>query len=62
VDQPRQILETFGTARALYKRLYLDHKMKLYLDDERFTPEGWIQVRWPEEAIEILKTEKNYRT
>jgi hypothetical protein len=32
--------------------------MKLYLDDERIPPEGWIQVRWPEEAIEILKTGK----
>ena len=32
--------------------------MKLYLDDERIPPEGWIHVRWPEEAIEILKTGK----
>ena len=29
--------------------------MKLFLDDERSAPEGWIHVRWPEEAIEILK-------
>lgn len=32
--------------------------MKVYLDDERPVPVGWIGVRWPEEAIEILKTGK----
>ena len=30
--------------------------MKVYLDDERPTPEGWVGVRWPEEAIELLRT------
>lgn len=30
--------------------------MKLYLDDERTTPEGWVRVYWPDEAIEYLKT------
>lgn len=30
--------------------------MKVYLDDERPTPEGWVRVYWPEEAIELLKT------
>ena len=30
--------------------------MKLFLDDERTPPEGWTHVRWPQEAIEILKT------
>ncbi len=30
--------------------------IKLYLDDEREAPEGWIRVYWPDEAIEILKT------
>jgi hypothetical protein len=30
--------------------------MKVYLDDERKTPEGWKRVYWPEEAIELLKT------
>ena len=25
--------------------------MKLYLDDKRVAPEGWVQVRWPDEAI-----------
>jgi hypothetical protein len=29
--------------------------MKVYLDDERPTPEGWVRVYWPEEAIELLK-------
>ncbi|MGY3996740.1 cyclic-phosphate processing receiver domain-containing protein [Aeromonas veronii] len=31
--------------------------MKLYLDDERKTPVGWVGVFWPEEAIAWLKTE-----
>ena len=30
--------------------------MKVYLDDERETPQGWVRVYWPEEAIELLKT------
>ena len=30
--------------------------MKVYLDDERETPDGWIRVFWPDEAIELLKT------
>ncbi len=32
--------------------------MKVYLDDERTEPEGWIRVYWPEEAIELLKSGK----
>ena len=30
--------------------------MKVYLDDERSTPEGWTRVYWPNEAIELLKS------
>lgn len=30
--------------------------MKVYLDDERAAPSGWVQVRWPADAIELLKT------
>lgn len=30
--------------------------MKLYLDDERNTPEGWVRVYWPDEAIALLVT------
>lgn len=29
--------------------------MKVFLDDERVTPEGWVRTFWPEEAIELLK-------
>jgi hypothetical protein len=29
--------------------------MKVYLDDERPTPEGWVGVRWPTEAIALLQ-------
>lgn len=30
--------------------------MRVYLDDERTAPAGWIQVRWPSEAIEFLQS------
>ena len=30
--------------------------MKVYLDDERIAPSGWVQVRWPDEAIALLNT------
>jgi hypothetical protein len=31
-------------------------RMKVFLDDERVPPEGWEVVRWPDEAIALLKT------
>lgn len=31
-------------------------KVKVWLDDIRPAPAGWIRVYWPEEAIELLKT------
>ena len=30
--------------------------MRVYLDDERTTPEGWVRVYWPDEAIALLET------
>ena len=30
--------------------------MKVFLDDERIAPDDWVAVRWPEEAIALLKT------
>ncbi len=30
--------------------------MRVYLDDERPTPEGWTRVYWPGEAITLLET------
>lgn len=30
--------------------------MKVFLDDERPTPEGWVRVYWPSEAIALLET------
>ncbi len=30
--------------------------MKVYLDDERTTPEGSVRVYWPDEAIQFLKS------
>lgn len=31
------------------------HGMRVYLDDERATPDGWIRVYWPDEAIALLE-------
>lgn len=30
--------------------------MRVYLDDERATPAGWVRVHWPDEAIALLET------
>ncbi len=30
--------------------------MKVYLDDERATPEGWQRVYWPDQCIALLET------
>lgn len=30
--------------------------MRVYLDDERPTPDGWVRVYWPSEAIALLET------
>ncbi|GJH29245.1 cyclic-phosphate processing receiver domain-containing protein [Caballeronia novacaledonica] len=29
--------------------------MKVFLDDERVTPDGWTRVHWPHEAIRLLE-------
>ncbi|MCF5846320.1 hypothetical protein K3H53_03225 [Aeromonas veronii] len=31
--------------------------MKIFLDDERITPAGWVRAYWPEEVIELLMTD-----
>jgi len=33
-------------------------KMKIYLDDERDTPNGWFRAYWPDEVINLLKNER----
>ncbi len=30
--------------------------MRVYLDDERTTPGGWVRAYWPEQAIALLET------
>jgi hypothetical protein len=30
--------------------------MKVFLDDERVTPDGWVRVYWPSEAIRLLES------
>ena len=32
--------------------------MKVYLDDERVAPPGWVQTRWPEDTIALLESGK----
>lgn len=32
--------------------------MRVFLDDERDTPEGWVRVYWPDEAIALLESGK----
>ena len=29
--------------------------MRVFLDDERQTPDGWVRVWWPDEAIALLE-------
>ena len=29
--------------------------MKVFLDDERATPDGWVRTFWPEEVIALLE-------
>lgn len=30
--------------------------MKIFLDDNRPTPEGWLRAYWPDEVISLLRT------
>lgn len=30
--------------------------MKVFLDDERETPDGWVRAYWPDEVIALLQT------
>lgn len=32
--------------------------MRVYLDDERATPDGWVRVYWPDEAIALLESDQ----
>ena len=32
--------------------------MRVYLDDERATPEDWVRAFWPDEVIALLETGK----
>lgn len=46
-------------ALTIAKELQLDTDgagLNVFLDDARPAPEGWVHVRWPEEAIELLQT------
>lgn len=36
--------------------MHCENRVRVYLDDERIAPEGWRQVRWPDEAIALLTT------
>jgi len=47
---------TVGASKKTERRQDSERKMKVYLDDERIAPDGWIQVRWPEDAIRLLES------
>ena len=32
--------------------------IKIFLDDERQAPKGWIHVKWPKDVIKLLETYK----
>ena len=32
--------------------------MKIYLDDTRPTPEGWVRAYWPDEVVDLLERHK----
>jgi hypothetical protein len=34
----------------------MESALKVYLDDERVAPAGWVAARWPEDAIALLET------
>lgn len=36
--------------------------MKIYLDDERKTPVGWVRAYWPDEVIALLSDSDNIIT
>lgn len=36
--------------------LEVSDELKVYLDDKRSAPEGFVRCYWPEEAIALLKT------
>ena len=37
--------------------LYIEgNDVKVFLDDERVTPDGWVRVYWPDEAIAFLES------
>ena len=41
---------------ARCEQVSLGGEMKVYLDDERTTPEDAVRAYWPDEAIELLKS------
>jgi hypothetical protein len=55
----REILTFIFAARvaskATHERTRKIH-MKVFLDDVRPTPKGWIRVYWPDEAIRLLES------
>ena len=45
-----------GRNRVAVRSNIKESVIKVFLDDERPTPDGWQSVRWPEEAISFLET------
>lgn len=32
--------------------------LKIYLDDERTPPDGWVLARWPDEVVSMMESEE----
>lgn len=47
--------EFFGNCEECGRPIYYGRDLKVFLDDEREAPEGWVQVHWPDEAIALLE-------
>jgi hypothetical protein len=45
-----RLAQTLAVARAPW------YEMRVFLDDERNTPKGWVLVYWPIEVISLLES------
>jgi hypothetical protein len=43
------------TLFLIFKGFFMTDTIKVYLDDERETPDGFVRVYWPDDAIALLE-------
>lgn len=54
-EDKRATTERLRELRAADDALEAGGPVRVYLDDERSAPAGWLRVRWPDEAIRLLE-------